>query len=67
MPSTQKERALHLLKAKGMLRLKDFINKNIDPVTLARLVRGGQVVRPARGLYQLPDTPVDAVCILRKQ
>ena len=64
MPSTQKERALHLLKAKGMLRLKDFINKNIEPVTLARLVRDGQVVRPARGLYQLPDTPVDAAHVL---
>jgi predicted transcriptional regulator of viral defense system len=64
MPSTQNERALHLLKAKGMLRLKDFINKNIEPVTLARLVRDGQVVRPARGLYQLPDTPVDAAHVL---
>jgi predicted transcriptional regulator of viral defense system len=64
MPSTQKERALHLLKAKGMLRLKDFIDKNIESVTLARLVRDGQVVRPARGLYQLPDTPVDAAHVL---
>jgi len=64
MPSTQKEHALDLLKAKGMLRLKDFINKNIEPVTLARLVRDGQVVRPARGLYQLPNTPVDAAHVL---
>jgi predicted transcriptional regulator of viral defense system len=64
MPSTQKERALHLLKAKGMLRLKDFIDKNIEPVTLARLVRDGQVIRPTRGLYQLPDAPVDAAHVL---
>jgi predicted transcriptional regulator of viral defense system len=60
MAATQKERALGLLRTKGMLRLKDFIAKDIDPETLARLVRSGQVVRPARGLYQLSDAPVDA-------
>jgi predicted transcriptional regulator of viral defense system len=60
MAVTQRTRALHLLKGKGMLRLKDFIAKNIDPETLARLVREGQVIRPARGLYQLRDAPVDS-------
>jgi len=60
MAATQKERALGLLRTKGMLRLKDFIAKDIAPETLARLVRSGQVVRPARGLYQLSDAPVDA-------
>ena len=60
MPATQKTRALDLLKAKGMLRLKDFIAQNIEAETLARLVRDGQVIRPARGLYQLPDAQVDA-------
>ena len=43
-----------------MLRLKDFLAENIDPETLARLVRNEQIIRPARGLYQLPDAPVDA-------
>ena len=47
-----------------MLRLKDFIAKDIEPETLARLVRSGQVVRPARGLYQLSDAPVDATHVL---
>ena len=60
MPATQKTRALDLLKAKGMLRLKDFIAQNIEAETLARLVRDGQVISPARGLYQLPDAQVDA-------
>ena len=60
MPITQKECALGLLRVKRMLRLKDFIAKGIEPETLARLVRSGQVVRPARGLYQLPDAAVDA-------
>lgn len=60
MTATQKTSALDLLKAKGMLRLKDFIAENIAPETLARLVREGHVLRPARGLYQLSDTPIDA-------
>jgi predicted transcriptional regulator of viral defense system len=64
MAATQKERALGLLRTKGMLRLKDFIAKGIDPETLARLVRSSQVVRPARGLYQLSDAPVDATHVL---
>lgn len=64
MTATQKERALGLLRTKGMLRLKDFIAKDIEAETLARLVRSGQVVRPARGLYQLSDAPVDAAHVL---
>jgi len=64
MAATQRERALGLLRTKGMLRLKDFIAKGIDPETLARLVRSSQVVRPARGLYQLSDAPVDATHVL---
>lgn len=56
----QRLRALDLLKARGMLRLKDFVAAGIGPETLARLVREQAVVRPARGLYQLPDADVDA-------
>jgi predicted transcriptional regulator of viral defense system len=43
-----------------MLRLKDFVAEGIGPETLARLVREEAVVRPARGLYQLPDAQVEA-------
>ena len=43
-----------------MLRLKEFVAEGIGPETLARLVREEAVVRPARGLYQLPDTEVEA-------
>lgn len=62
MPSTtaQRLRALDLLKTRGMLRLKDFVAEGIGPETLARLVREEAVVRPARGLYQLPDAHVEA-------
>lgn len=59
-PSAQRSRALDLLKARGMLRLKDFLAEGIGPETLARLVRENMVARPARGLYQLPDAQVEA-------
>lgn len=59
-PTTQRDRALALLKARGMLRLKDFVAAGIAPETLARLVRDELVVRPARGMYQLADAQVDA-------
>jgi predicted transcriptional regulator of viral defense system len=64
MLSSQKERALGLLGASGMLRLKDFIAEGIEPETLARLVREQRVIRPARGLYQLSDAPIDAAHML---
>ena len=62
MPSsvTQRTRALDLLEGRGMIRLKDFVAKGVGPETLARLIRDAAVVRPARGLYQLSNTPVEA-------
>jgi len=56
----QGARVLDLLAAKGMLRLKDFIAEDIEAETLSRLVRSAKVIRPARGLYQLPDTAAEA-------
>lgn len=49
-----------------MLRLKDFMAEGIGPETLARLVREEAIVRPARGLYQLPDTQIEAAHMLAK-
>jgi len=60
MAVTQGSRALELLKARGMLRLRDFVAEGIEPETLARLVRDVKVIRPARGLYQLPDVSIEA-------
>lgn len=56
----QRTRALKLLKKRGMLRLKDFIAEGIGAETVAGLVRDEAVVRPARGLYQLPVAPSHA-------
>ena len=58
--NAQRLHALDLLKTRGMLRLKDFVAEGIGPETLARLVREKEVIRPARGLYQLPDTHIEA-------
>jgi predicted transcriptional regulator of viral defense system len=63
-PQEQRVRALELLKASGMLRLKDFVARGIWPETLSRLVRGQAVVRRSRGLYQLPDATVEATHVL---
>jgi len=64
MAAAQKDQALRLLETKGMLRLKDFIAEGIGPETLARLIREKRVLRPAPGLYQLPDAPIDAAHML---
>lgn len=62
--NAQRDRAIDLLKARGMLRLKDFMAAGIAPETMARLVREVAVIRPARGLYQLPDVPIEAAHML---
>jgi hypothetical protein len=64
MLQAQSTHVLNLLTARGMLRLKDFIAEGIQPETLSRLVRSAKVIRPARGLYQLPGTPVEAAHML---
>ncbi|MFG1295731.1 type IV toxin-antitoxin system AbiEi family antitoxin domain-containing protein [Xanthobacter sp. V13C-7B] len=62
--ASQRAQALKLLKTCPMMRLKDFAAHGIGPETLARLVRDGAVVRPARGLYQLANSSGDAARIL---
>lgn len=62
--STQRAQAVELLGTRSMMRLKDFAAHGIGPETLARLVRDGVVVRPARGLYQLAAGPADARHVL---
>jgi predicted transcriptional regulator of viral defense system len=43
-----------------MARLSDMIRAGITSTTVARLERSGAIVRLSRGLYQLPDAPIDA-------
>jgi len=56
---TQHERAIAFLKAKWMARLSELIGEGIIPATVSWLEREGTTIRLARGLYQLPDAPVD--------
>ena len=58
--STQRARALSLLKRRGMTRLVEFSEAGITATTVSRMERAGEVVRLARGLYQLADAALDA-------
>lgn len=58
--ATQRSQALALLKRRGMTRLAEFSAAGITATTVSRMERAGELVRLARGLYQLPDTALDA-------
>ena len=57
---TQRDQAIDLLRMKGIARLSEFSHAGITAATVGRMVRAGEVNRLARGLYQLPDAPLDA-------
>jgi predicted transcriptional regulator of viral defense system len=57
---TQRERLIATLKQRGMARLSELTRAGITAATVSRLEREGAVVRLGRGLYQLPDAPIDA-------
>ena len=57
---TQRGQAIDLLQAKGIARLSEFKDGGITAATIGRMVRAGDVIRLARGLYQLPDAPLEA-------
>lgn len=58
--NAQKSRALELLRTGGLYRMRDLATQGIGPETMTRLVREGQVVRQARGVYQIATGPNDA-------
>jgi predicted transcriptional regulator of viral defense system len=57
--STQRTQALALLQRRGIARLAEFSAEGITATTVSRMERAGEVVRLARGLYQLPDAALD--------
>ena len=59
-PDRQQDRAISLLKQRGMLRLSELADAGITAATVSRLEREGRIVRLSRELYQLPDASVDA-------
>jgi predicted transcriptional regulator of viral defense system len=58
--SRQEDRATKLLKERGMARLSEFIQQDITAATISRMEQKGALVQLSRGLYQLPDAPLDA-------
>ncbi|MDB5956070.1 type IV toxin-antitoxin system AbiEi family antitoxin domain-containing protein [Ramlibacter sp.] len=59
LASTQRDQALTLLKQRGITRLAEFQSAGVTATTVSRMERSGEVVRLARGLYQLPDAALD--------
>lgn len=57
---SQREIAHALLEERGILRLAELRDAGVTAATVSRMERDGEVVRLARGLYQLPDAPLDA-------
>jgi predicted transcriptional regulator of viral defense system len=56
---SQRKIARDLLQARGMLRLAEFRHAGVTAATISRMVRDGDVIRLARGLYQAPAAAVD--------
>ena len=60
----QQDRAVALLKQRGMVRLAEFRAKGVTAAAISRMERASAVVRLGRGLYQLPHAAVDAHHVL---
>jgi predicted transcriptional regulator of viral defense system len=56
----QEDRAASLLRERGMVRLSEFIEQGISATTISRMERKGLINQLSRGLYQIPDAPLDA-------
>jgi predicted transcriptional regulator of viral defense system len=54
----QRKKALSLLKRRGLVRAKELAEQGMSRDVLRPLVKSGEVVRIARGLYALPDADV---------
>jgi len=57
---TQRQIARTVLASCGIARLAELRNAGVTAATISRMERDGEVVRLARGLYQLPDAELDA-------
>ena len=56
----QQDKAVSLLSQRGMARLSEFIKEGITATTVSRMAEKGLIAQLGRGLYQLPDAPLDA-------
>ena len=58
-PFSQQDRALSLLKQRGMARLSEFIDAGVTAAAVSRMKAKGLIAQLGRGLYQLPDAALD--------
>ncbi|MFT4276631.1 MAG: type IV toxin-antitoxin system AbiEi family antitoxin domain-containing protein [Rhodopseudomonas sp.] len=58
--TSQRQIAHALLTERGIARLAELRNAGVTAATMSRMERNGEVIRLARGLYQLADAPLDA-------
>lgn len=58
-PQRQEDRAISLLQKRGMMRLSEFLEEGITSATISRMEQKGALNQLSRGLYQLPDAPLD--------
>ena len=58
-PRSQRQIAHALLEEHGIMRLAELRSAGVTAATVSRMARAGEVIRLARGLYQLPDAPFD--------
>ena len=56
---SQRDRAVVLLRRNGMMRTRELVGQGIAATTITRMEREGAIHRLSRGLYQLPDAPLD--------
>lgn len=57
-PVSQRRIAQTVLKVRGIARLAELRAEGVTAATMSRMERDGEVLRLARGLYQLPDAPL---------
>ncbi|MDB5522252.1 MAG: hypothetical protein JWM58_15 [Rhizobium sp.] len=58
--ATQRQIARTVLAEHGIARLAELRNAGVTAATMSRMERDREVIRLARGLYQLPDAELDA-------
>jgi predicted transcriptional regulator of viral defense system len=58
-PISQRQIARDYMIARGIVRLAELRDAGVTAATVSRMERNGEVLRLARGLYQLPDAQLD--------
>ena len=59
-PYPQRQIARDFVEVHGIVRLAELRSVGVTAATVSRMERDGEVIRLARGLYQLPDAPLEA-------